>query len=110
MAPGTALNEAGSAAGCASAAGFIRRLPAAIPMTTPTPNDKTIIAVLLIAVLPRYPPERDRRMGKRAGESQLQGARPCSSARFSSWGPTGTAAPTPQQPSNRRQTDQGIRG
>src|SRR5215472_17507408 len=52
MAPGTALNEAGVAAVCASAAGFISRLPPAMPMTTPTASADTRVTVLLIAVLP----------------------------------------------------------
>jgi hypothetical protein len=48
MAPGTALNEAGAAAVCASAGAFISRLPVAIPKATPTATADTIVIVLLI--------------------------------------------------------------
>src|ERR1700751_2150355 len=49
MAPGTALNEAGSAAAVwASAAGFISRLPAARPIATPALSDNRIVMALLM--------------------------------------------------------------
>src|SRR5256885_7692599 len=50
-APGTALYDA-AAVGAWASAGFNSRPPAAMPTTRPTPSADTIVAVLLIAVLP----------------------------------------------------------
>src|SRR5437763_17150685 len=50
-APGTALYDA-AAAGAWASAGFNSRPPAAMPTTRPTPSADTIVAVLLMAVLP----------------------------------------------------------